>query len=147
MFLRNDNDDHKSKNQKEDATQKIFEKQRMTESSTSSISTSSSTPPQDVVRRFTYLDSENIYKTLELLAKDYPNLVTLENSQRKYGLTAAGNVNDCTFDHHEGIEKGCLNWFLTIEDKLSHPEGSLSWKRLPEVFLSGALHGNERIGK
>lgn len=110
--------------------------------------TESTIPSQDIIRRFTYLNSESIYNTLETLANSYPNLATLENSQEKYGLHAAGNIDDCKFDHEldENMDAGCLNWFLTIEDKLSHPEGSASSKHLPEVFLSGALHGNERIG-
>jgi len=41
---------------------------------------------------------------------------------------------------------GCKNWILTIEDSVAHPPGSTSWGELPEVFLSGALHGNERVG-
>ena len=53
---------------------------------------------------------------------------------------------------------GCKNWILTIEDKIAHPRPrsrpsstpdafvDAGWEELPEVFLSGALHGDERVG-
>ena len=104
---------------------------------------------QESVRRFSYLDSRAIYEALASLADQFPNLSTLENAQFKYHLEAAGGEDDCPFDHHNvpEVQQGCLNWIFTIEDKAAHPEGSDSYKALPEVFLSGALHGNERIGK
>eukprot|EP00591_Stephanopyxis_turris_P014513 CAMPEP_0195539556 /NCGR_PEP_ID=MMETSP0794_2-20130614/50115_1 /TAXON_ID=515487 /ORGANISM="Stephanopyxis turris, Strain CCMP 815" /LENGTH=704 /DNA_ID=CAMNT_0040673593 /DNA_START=269 /DNA_END=2383 /DNA_ORIENTATION=- len=76
------------------------------------------------------------------LADKYPDLVTLKSSQEMYGLPTAGNSNDCPFE----AESGCKNWILTIEDSVSHPTGSGSYKELPEILLSGALHGDERVG-
>ena len=70
---------------------------------------------------------------------DYPDFVTLENAQDKYGLSAAGDDADCPFDDDV---KGCKNYILTIEDK----RGLVDNSTVAEVFLSGAVHGNERIG-
>ena len=126
-----------------------------------SLSTSSSpsiyhreTKEQSSSRPYGYIDSQGIYETLSALANDFPDFATLDSTQTKYNLAAAGKAQDCEFDHHrddgdtrEVVVKGCMNWFLTIEDKISHPKGSKSYVELPEVFLSGALHGNERIGE
>ena len=130
--------------------------------SSMSVSTSSSQLPeiqqQESVRRYTYLDSRGIYEALNTLAQEYPHLATLESAQQRYNLPAAGTSNDCAFDHRNTeMKSGCQNWFLTIEDKYVHGTdvavaqdvaSSLnpSYQSLPEVFLSGALHGNERIG-
>ena len=59
------------------------------------------------------------------------------------------NLSISSFDRRSvpTVKEGCLNWILTIEDKLAHPEGSPSAKYLPEVFLSGAVHGDERVGE
>lgn len=105
------------------------------------------------------------------LAESYPSLVTLKNAQDEYSIPAAGGEDDCPNDedfhrrlssldetylrmgkrqtsHRELFEQhpGCKNWFLEMFDEEAHPEGSLSGPRLPVVFLSGAVHGNERVG-
>ena len=53
------------------------------------------------------------------------------------------------------VKEGCNNWILTIEDKIDHPgprprpsfplNVGVGWAELPVVFLSGSLHGNERV--
>jgi len=94
--------------------------------------------------KYTLLDSEGLYIAMNSLVKTYPDLVTLETAQERFGLEAAGDMLDCPF---EGDEKGCKMWILTIEDKIAHQaEWSRSSKHLPEVFLSGAIHGSERVG-
>jgi hypothetical protein len=89
------------------------------------------------------LTSEQIKKRLEVLQVRYPSLIHVETAQERFGLPVAGDrMEDCP---HEG-GKGCLNYFATIQDFIVHPEGSASSNRLPAVLLSGALHGDERVG-
>jgi len=95
---------------------------------------------------YSILSSSQIFKQLKAMEKLYPNFVTLQSSQELYGLQAAGGKDDCEFDHDVDFTSGCRNYIITIEDHEAHPNGSESWKRSPEVFLSGALHGNERVG-
>jgi hypothetical protein len=67
----------------------------------------------------------------------------LTNAQEAYGLPAAGGQSDCPYD--DDIQ-GCRNYILTVQDFIQHPDGSANSNALPEVFLSGELHGNERVG-
>lgn len=97
-------------------------------------------------RNYEILTSSQIFERLKSMERLYPNFLTLQSSQELYGLHAAGNNNDCPFDHDANFIAGCKNYIITIEDQAAHPYGSDSWKHLPEVFLSGALHGNERVG-
>eukprot|EP00815_Leptocylindrus_aporus_P010439 CAMPEP_0116075970 /NCGR_PEP_ID=MMETSP0322-20121206/16967_1 /TAXON_ID=163516 /ORGANISM="Leptocylindrus danicus var. apora, Strain B651" /LENGTH=156 /DNA_ID=CAMNT_0003566161 /DNA_START=93 /DNA_END=563 /DNA_ORIENTATION=+ len=94
---------------------------------------------QTEVKKFEYLMQKDIKLALEELAETYPQLVTFENSQERYGLPTAGRSTDCPFDDDV---VGCKNYFITIEDKMSLDDRSA----IPDVFLSGAVHGNERIG-
>jgi len=94
---------------------------------------------QTEVKKFEYLMQQDIKLALEELAETYPQLVTFENSQERYGLPTAGGSSDCPFDDDV---VGCKNYFITIEDKMSLDDRSA----IPDVFLSGAVHGNERIG-
>jgi len=84
-----------------------------------------------------------IKNKLHFLNSKYPELTTLATSQELYHLTRAGGENDCPFD--EG-GPGCLSYILTIEDSIRHPPDSWSYKSLPEVFISGCVHGDERVG-
>ena len=100
------------------------------------------------IQLFSILSSSEILIELQALAKTHPHLITLNSSQEVYQLPAAGNAKDCPFDR-EGtapIASGCKNYFVTLQDTILHPPGSLSYRSLPEVFLSGALHGDERVG-
>lgn len=87
-------------------------------------------------RTFEVMTSEEIHQTLTGLAGAYPALASLSDAQTEYGLPAAGGPSDCPFDRGDG----CRNYILTIED------GANAGPATPEVFLSGALHGNERVG-
>jgi hypothetical protein len=78
-----------------------------------------------------------------LWKEKYPNLIRVTTAQEEYGLPAAGGAQDCPF---YSASEGCPNAILTIQDYITHPEGSRSSARLPEVFWSGSLHGNERVG-
>jgi hypothetical protein len=68
----------------------------------------------------------------------YPNLVRVATAQDAYGLPRSGGANDCPFD--EGGD-GCLNYIVTIQDFVAHPDGSHSSNELPEIFWSGCVHG------
>jgi len=118
---------------------------------------SSISQKQVTVTPYQYLDSEEIKNTLLELSQQYPELTTVTTSQDLFNLTTAGTAADCPFDHGDpkainpvdnssAVNAGCKNWFLRIEDSVQHPIGSESWKSLPEVFLSGELHGDERVG-
>jgi hypothetical protein len=94
------------------------------------------------LRNFELLTSAQIASELKHLAIQYPQLATLSTAQESFGLPSAGSSTDCIFD----TTPGCQNYFLTIVDSIAHPSNSESAKYLPDVFLSGALHGNERVG-
>ena len=98
------------------------------------------------VRKFHVLSSEEIFHLITDLADRYPQFATLTDAQTRFGLPAAGSEADCPYDRATGLGAGCRNYILSIEDKAVHPEGSASAAALPEVFLSGCLHGNERVG-
>jgi hypothetical protein len=77
------------------------------------------------------LTSAEIATRLTTLARNYPNFIRVTTAQKRYGLAAAG---------------GYANYILFMQDYTVHPQGSASSNALPEVFLSGALHGDERVG-
>eukprot|EP00980_Cylindrotheca_fusiformis_P012592 scaffold3084_cov144-Cylindrotheca_fusiformis.AAC.40 len=87
-------------------------------------------------------ESGEIHDKLHEWQDNYPDFFHLTTSQEKYGLPAAGDEEDCPFY----AKKGCPNYIATIQDFITHPEGSDSSEHLPEVFWSGCLHGNERVG-
>jgi hypothetical protein len=94
------------------------------------------------IRNFELLTSAQIASELKYLAAQYPQFATLYTAQESFGLPAAGSSSDCSFD----TSLGCQNYYLTIVDSTAHPSNSESAQYLPDVFLSGALHGNERVG-
>lgn len=87
-------------------------------------------------------DPSKFPPVLEEWAEKYPDLISVTTAQEAYGLPTAGTANDCPFDKG----KGCLNYMFTIQDFISHPVDSESSNNLPEVFWSGCVHGNERVG-
>jgi Zinc carboxypeptidase len=96
----------------------------------------------EATKPYRILSSKQIKQRLESLEIRFPTLIHVETAQGTYGLPVAGNASDCL---HEG-GKGCLNYYATIQDFEVHPVGSESSKNLPGVLLSGALHGDERVG-
>lgn len=98
---------------------------------------------QTYPRQYRIWPSSEIHQTIVQLGKDYPNLIAVKTSQDAFGLPSAGASTDCPFD---GSSVGCLNYFGIIQDYVAHPVGSASSNRLPTVLLSGALHGDERVG-
>jgi hypothetical protein len=117
---------------------------------------------EDEASSYKLLTSAQIYNELLTLSQNYPNLTTLTTAQEQFDLPPAGTSNDCTFhrktsssssssssttiSYNYKYDYGCPNFILTIHDRIAHPPGSESERSLPEVFLSGALHGNERVG-
>lgn len=103
--------------------------------------------------QYKILSSTRIASELESLAINYPYLATLTTAQAAFDLPFAGTPDDCTFSatsnsnsNSNSNAPGCPNYILTIHDPIANPPGSFTDSSLPEVFLSGALHGNERVG-
>lgn len=97
------------------------------------------------------LTSAQIFSELQSLSQKYPNLAKLTTAQELFDLPQAGSKHDCTFlprNDNTTTQRphGCPNFILTLHDSIVHPIGSASDRSLPEVFISGALHGNERVG-
>ena len=88
-------------------------------------------------------ESSKISKVLDEWQKKYPHLIQVTTAQEAYGLPAAGNKEDCPFYTESD---GCPNYFFTLQDYTAHPIDSITSSYLPEVFLSGCLHGDERVG-
>lgn len=95
------------------------------------------------VTQYTLWKPHKIKEALYGWVNDYPDFVRITTSQDAYGLPTAGGASDCPYDDDV---TGCKNYILTLQDYIQHPEGSDSSNALPEVFLSGELHGNERVG-
>jgi hypothetical protein len=102
----------------------------------------SSSSAQDDVKEYHLWKSVEIHEQLLEWKTQYPDFLRVTTSQEKYGLPAAGEDADCPFYS----EKGCPNYILEIQDFGVHPADSSSSNNLPEVFWSGCLHGNERVG-
>ena len=93
-------------------------------------------------KSYRLLSSEEIHVLLEEFLVKYPYFVKLTTAQEAFGLPSAGSAYDCPWDERNG----CPNAILTIQDYIQHPDGSESSNTLPEVFWSGCVHGNERVG-
>jgi hypothetical protein len=98
---------------------------------------------QSKIQKYQLWEPNEISETLLRWAEHYPDLIRVTTAQDAYGLPTAGGKDDCPFDREVN---GCLNYIVTLQDFKAHPEGSDSSNRLPEVFWSGELHGDERIG-
>lgn len=97
---------------------------------------------QQDVTPYTIWDASRFPEVMKEWEEKYPDLIRVTTAQEAYGLPVAGTKADCPFYK----KRGCLNYFFTIQDFISHPEDSKSSSHLPEVFWSGAVHGNERVG-
>lgn len=86
---------------------------------------------------------KRIKETLDDWRQQYPQLLRVSTAHETFHIPRSGGGNDCPYDEHV---TGCENYFFTIQDFVTHPEGSVSSSHLPEVFWSGALHGDERLG-
>lgn len=98
---------------------------------------------KQLVQNYNLWDASKFPQVLEEWKTLYPDFVQVTTAQDLYGLPTAGNEDDCPFYTKS---KGCPNYILTIQDFVIHPIDSDSSNSLPEVFWSGCLHGNERVG-
>eukprot|EP00574_Skeletonema_japonicum_P013189 CAMPEP_0201720334 /NCGR_PEP_ID=MMETSP0593-20130828/5324_1 /ASSEMBLY_ACC=CAM_ASM_000672 /TAXON_ID=267983 /ORGANISM="Skeletonema japonicum, Strain CCMP2506" /LENGTH=831 /DNA_ID=CAMNT_0048210967 /DNA_START=24 /DNA_END=2516 /DNA_ORIENTATION=+ len=141
-------------------------------SSAADVTSSTSTQRED---QYEILPSADLLNRLLYLSTTYPNFCTLTTTQEWFGLPRAGEDEDCPFDEIYAAEKkkkghstanasgkGCNNYVLIIQDKEAYPndpdvqldvnfstsqhQSSDGWKFVPDVFLSGSVHGNERVG-
>ncbi|GBG32166.1 Carboxypeptidase D [Hondaea fermentalgiana] len=87
---------------------------------------------QGPFRTVKYLDYGDIVDELHRLEKDYPDLVELYDAQARYNLPSPGRC---------GSHGNCKQYVLRITNEATLPE-----PERPEVFFSGELHGNERVG-
>jgi len=88
-------------------------------------------PKTDPPRTFRYLDYAAIKSELARLEELYPDLVEVYDAQTRYGLPSPGS---CGSDP-------CKQYVLRITNEATLPDPDR-----PEVFFSGELHGNERVG-
>lgn len=95
------------------------------------------------VKSYKLWDPALFQETLMIWRDQYPDLIRVTTSQEKYNLPTAGTKDDCPFYEED---KGCPNYIFEIQDFVANPEDSYSSNHLPEVFWSGCLHGNERVG-
>ena len=91
-------------------------------------------------KKYKSLSMEEIVDEMKSLASLYPQLVTYTTAQEKYNLPST-----CIGEDHVG----CYNHILIISDSKIYASKKAARKarrERPDVFLSGALHGNERVG-
>eukprot|EP00977_Amphora_coffeiformis_P020019 scaffold7805_cov153-Amphora_coffeaeformis.AAC.3 len=98
--------------------------------------------PSQIVN-YTVWKPEDIAGTLTRWGEHYSDLIQVTTSQEAYDLPTAGTDKDCPFNTDSD---GCVNYVATIQDYITYPPDSEAGKRLPEVLLSGCLHGNEQVG-
>ncbi|ETV70241.1 hypothetical protein, variant 1 [Aphanomyces astaci] len=87
---------------------------------------------------FLYRTYQEMVQTMKALNTSYPDVVDLFVAQDVYGLPYPPELQ-CEEDA-EGVAVPCKQYVLRITN-----ESTLDADR-PEVFISGALHGNERVG-
>jgi hypothetical protein len=85
----------------------------------------------DAVTTYGYRSYADIMDVFLDLNATYPGLVDMFDAQSEFGLPSPGSC---------GVES-CKHWVVRITNEASLPD-----PYRPEVFFSGALHGNERIG-
>ena len=73
------------------------------------------------------------------LAERYPALTSLYTAQDRFGLSSAGS---CPSPRHPAETVPCKVWVLEI----SHRASLEHHRQRPDVLISGALHGDERVG-
>ena len=81
---------------------------------------------------YTYLSYQQIRQKLATLEDKYPNLVQLETAEEKLGIPY---LTDCDSQGNK-----CVLDIVTLTDKATPAEEKV------QVYISGTLHGNERIG-
>lgn len=90
----------------------------------------------DSSRAFTYLDYTDTAAECNRLASSYPELVEVGSAQDNYGVASPGLCGKISKTDE------CKQWYIRITNENTYTEPS----ERPEVFFSGSLHGNERVG-
>ena len=116
------------------------DRQRMEEEN--GLENESKSSLQTDVKEYHLWEPKEFHAELEKWKTEHKDFLQVTTSQEKYGLPAAGGDSDCPFYD----AKGCPNYILEIQDYTVHPPDSYSSNHLPEVFWSGCLHGDERVG-
>ena len=80
---------------------------------------------------YKYLEYADIVARLNQLKDEYPDLVEVYTAQERFGLNSVGNC---------GSTGACMVHVLEIRNPVTADEHT------PEVFYSGTIHGNERVG-
>ena len=92
---------------------------------------------EDLIR---YASYREIRDRMHQLQREAPSLVTLWNAQAEYGLPSPGDCGSTPCEH----------WFLTITNNSSEAvDRELlvnTPSERPQVFISGNLHGDEKVG-
>ena len=86
-----------------------------------------------------YLNYDAIVVRMRDLAQQHPELVDFYDAQSAFGVPSPGTCSE------NGASAPCKQYYMRITKKSTLPAvGTMDTR--PEVFLSGCLHGDERIG-
>ncbi|TYZ61698.1 hypothetical protein PybrP1_005710 [[Pythium] brassicae (nom. inval.)] len=86
---------------------------------------------------YSYRTYAQITDALFALQTKYPSLVEVYSAQSKYGIPLRNELM-CV---RGGVSAPCQHYVIEITDESTLPDA-----QRPEVFISGALHGDERVG-
>lgn len=86
-----------------------------------------------IARDFTYYDFEEMREEIFALESQYPNLLKVTSAQELYGLASPGNCGS----------EDCKQYIVHLTNFETY-EAEKVFR--PEVFFSGCLHGDERVG-
>ncbi|GAB9467912.1 hypothetical protein Gpo141_00005242 [Globisporangium polare] len=86
---------------------------------------------------YSYRTYAQITDQLFALQTKYPSFVEVYSAQEKYGLPLRSELA-CV---RGGVSAPCQHYVIEITDESTLPDA-----QRPEVFISGALHGDERVG-
>ncbi len=86
---------------------------------------------------FKYLTYAQAADLMISLQHQHPNLVQLYTAQERFGLPTAGTCAAGTTP--------CLNHVIEVTNRAA-PRGNASAAARPEIYISGALHGDEAVG-
>jgi len=89
----------------------------------------SSAAPQG--RAFKYYSYLEVVEQVQELGAKFPDLVEVFDAQSRYGLPSPGYCGN----------QECKQWVVRITNRTTLPDAER-----PQVFFSGEVHGNERVG-
>jgi hypothetical protein len=81
-------------------------------------------------RSYGYYTYSGIVTAIQDLASKYPDIISLTDAQSRYGLASPGSCGSTA----------CKQYIVQLGLR------SVQDSETPELFFSGALHGNERVG-